>query len=361
MTLNYGLIGCGMMGREHLANITLTGDGQARAIFEPDAEMAAAASAMAPHAQMVNSLDDLLAVPDLDCLLIASPNHCHVEQLEAIAAKVTLPILVEKPLFTDPADLERIEAFRDSYAAPVWVAMEYRYMPPMQKFLELAEATTGGIRMLSIVEHRYPFLEKVGNWNRFNSGSGGTFVEKCCHFFDLMRLILKANPVQVMASAGQEINHLDESYNGRTPDIWDCGYVVVDFDNGARAMLELSMFAEGSEYQEMVHAIGPNGKIEVRIPGPARLWSGPTEQRPTPQIIESPRHPCAPKLTEVPVDATILAAGDHNGSTYHQHMKFLEVVRGEGSVEVGLSDGIWAVRMGQAAQESARTGSVVTL
>lgn len=121
------------------------------------------------------------------------------------------------------------------------------------------------------------------------------------------------------------------------------------------------MFAEGSEYQEMVHAIGPNGKIEVRIPGPARLWSGPTEQQPTPQIIESPRHPCAPKLTEVPVDATILAAGDHNGSTYHQHMKFLEVVRGKGSVEVGLSDGIWAVRMGQAAQESARTGRVVTL
>ena len=66
-------------------------------------------------------------------------------------------------------------------------------------------------------------------------------------------------------------------------------------------------------------------------------------------------------MTEVPVDEAILAAGDHNGSTYHQHMKFLDVVHGKGAVEVGLEDGIWAVRMGQAAQESARTGMMVTL
>ena len=176
-----------------------------------------------------------------------------------------------------------------------------------------------------------------------------------------MRLILKADPVRVMASAGQEVNHLNETYDGRTPDIWDCGYVIVDFDSGARAMLELSMFAEGSEYQEMVHAVGPNGKIEVRIPGPARLWSGSKDRQPTPHIIESPRHPCAPRRTEVPVNEAILAAGDHNGSTYHQHMKFLQVVRGEHSVEVDLNDGIWAVRMGQAAEKSASTGESVSL
>ena len=361
MRITYGIIGCGMMGREHLRNIALMKDAGVGAIFEPDAGMAAAAAEIAPAAAMVDSLDDLLAHRPLDCLLIASPNHCHVEQLEAVAAKVTLPILVEKPLFTDPADLARIEAFRDSYGAPVWVAMEYRYMPPMQNFLGLVEQTTGGIRMLTIVEHRYPFLEKIGNWNRFNANSGGTFVEKCCHFFDLMRLILKSDPVRVMASAGQEVNHLDESYDGRTPDIWDSGYVIVDFASGARAMLELSMFAEGSEYQEMVHAVGADGKLEVKIPGPARFWSGDEAARPVPLLVESRRHPCNPVVHQLPIDKTILDAGDHNGSTYHQHLRFLEVVRGEGSVEVGLDDGIWAVRMGQAAQESARTGQAVSL
>jgi hypothetical protein len=73
--------------------------------------------------------------------------------------------------------------------APIWVAMEYRYMPPIARFRELAEGGTGRHRMLTIREHRFPFLEKVGDWNRFNRNTGGTLVEKCCHFFDLMRLI----------------------------------------------------------------------------------------------------------------------------------------------------------------------------
>ena len=48
----------------------------------------------------------------------------------------------------------------------------------------------GTLQMLSIREHRFPFLPKVGDWNRFSRNTGGTMVEKCCHFFDLMRLII---------------------------------------------------------------------------------------------------------------------------------------------------------------------------
>ena len=44
----------------------------------------------------------------------------------------------------------------------------------------------------------------------------------------------------------------------------------------------------------------------------------------------------------------ILEAGDHNGSTFYQHQKFMRVVDGHQSPEVTLNDGIWAVRMGNA-------------
>jgi predicted dehydrogenase len=350
-----------MMGREHIQNIHLLDDTCVSVIYEPDAEMAAKAAQLAPEATFVDSVNALLEHAQLDCIVIVSPNHCHVGQLEEIAAKVTLPILVEKPLFTTIDDLSRIENFRKNYAAPVWVAMEYRYMPPMQSFLAEMQDVIGELKMLTVIEHRFPFLTKVGDWNRFNVNSGGTLVEKCCHFFDLMRLIVKSDPVRVMASAGQEVNHLDESYDGEKSDIWDCGFVIVDFANGVRAMLELSMFAEGSEYQEMVHAVGTKGKIEVKLPGPARLWSGEVDAQPTPILVKSPRSPCNPETVQCPVDDTILDAGDHNGSTYHQHLKFLEVVRGKQNVEVTLEDGICAVRMGMAAQESALRGEAFTL
>lgn len=360
--IHYGLIGAGMMGQEHLRNIALLEGTRIAGLYEPDDAMAAKALALAPGARRVASVEALLAMEPLDCLVIVSPNHCHAGQLQEIAAKRALPILVEKPLFTDPADRGVIADLKASYPAPIWVAMEYRYMPPIAALLDEAEAATGGIRMLTIREHRFPFLEKVGDWNRFNRNTGGTLVEKCCHFFDLIRLILGAEPLRVMASAGQAVNHLDERYGGAVPDILDHGYVIIDFDNGARAMLELCMFAEGAEYQEVVSAVGPKGKIEALVPGPGRFWPAHLGAPPVPKLVVSPRDPRGPETRPIPVDPDLLAAGDHNGSTFYQHRRFLDLVRsGQGRVEVTLGDGEAAVLMGMAAQVSAAEGRVVEM
>lgn len=361
-TTNYGIIGCGMMGQEHIRNIRLLDGARIAAIFEPDAEMRAAAATLAPEAMFTATLPDLLALPDLDCLLIVSPNFCHADQIAEIAATRPLPLLVEKPLLTDPADIARLTAIAAIYPAPIWVAMEYRYMPPIAALLDLAADVTGGVQMLTIREHRFPFLEKVGDWNRFNTKTGGTFVEKCCHFFDLMRLTLGQDPVRVMASAAQSVNHLEERYDGQTPDILDNGYVIVDFDGGARAMLELCMFAEGARYQEVISAVGPQGKVEAFVPGPSRFWPQDLGPSPTPILEISPRAPKRPEVRETPVDPILLEAGDHNGSTFYQHRAFLELVRGSRDAPtVTFNDGLWAVRMGMAAQESALEGRAVLL
>lgn len=360
-TINYGLIGCGMMGQEHLHNIALLQGARVAAIYEPDAGMAGIAQQIAPEARMVGSVQELLAVEDLDCLVIASPNHLHVDQIAEIAETRPLPLLVEKPLFTDSGDAARLEDIQHSYPHPIWVAMEYRYMPPIAALINEAHLT-GGVRMLTIREHRFPFLEKVGNWNRFNRNTGGTFVEKCCHFFDLMRLILRSDPIRIAASGGQAVNHLDEIYEGETPDILDHGYVMVDFASGARAMLELCMFAEGSRYQEEIAAVGPDAKIEALVPGPVRFWPDHLGDPPVPQLIVSPRAPKGPVSKDIPVNPRLLAAGDHNGSTFYQHQGFLQLLRGERTApDVTLQDGLWAVRMGLAAQQVAASGEVVHL
>jgi predicted dehydrogenase len=365
--VNYGIIGCGMMAREHIANINLLPHGRVTVVYDPVRELAETCAQLAgkggnsAEAVVVDTLDDLLAFEDLDSVVIVSPNHLHAAQLREIAAKRPMPILCEKPLYTDPDDRANLDAAFKGYAHPVWVAMEYRYMPPVAALIEQADQATGGVKMLTIREHRFPFLPKIGDWNRFNVNSGGTLVEKCCHFFDLMRVILQAEPVRVMASAGQVNNHLDEEYDGQVPDIWDAGYVIVDFDNGARAMLELCMFAEGSRYQEEISAVGPKGKIECLVPGPGRFWPAKLGPAPVPQLIISPRAPQGPITMDIPVDPALLDAGDHNGSTFYQHQRFNAVVRGLGGVEVTVSDGAKAVAMGIAAQQSAISGQAVEL
>jgi predicted dehydrogenase len=289
---------------------------------------------------------ELLAADGVDALVIVSPNHTHAAVLEDALA-TELPILVEKPLCTTVEDCDRMLARARGRRAPVWVAMEYRYMPPVARLIEEVRAgTIGSLRMLAIREHRFPFLVKVGNWNRFARNSGGTMVEKCCHFFDLMRLITGAEPVRLYASGGQDVNHLDERYDGEQPDIVDNAYVIVDFTNGVRAMLDLCMFAEASRDQEEIAAVGDRGKVECGIPS-SRLTVG-------------LRQPLELRSEIIPVDQALLAAGEHHGSTFYQHQAFLAAIRNGTAPEVTLHDGRQAVAMGAAAEWSIRTHQPVT-
>lgn len=362
-SVRYGIIGCGMMGQEHLRNIALLPGASVTRIFEPDDGMAQGSLALAPGARRAASLAEVVGSADVDCLLIASPNFCHAAQLQDIAALRPLPVLLEKPACTSLDEVRALAELGRHYPAPVWVAMEYRYMPPVACLAQEVHGAqnTGPVTMIAIREHRFPFLVKVGDWNRFNRYTGGTLVEKCCHFFDLMRHLTRSEPVRVFASASVAHNHQDEQYPDGVPDILDNAFVIVDFASGQRALLDLCMFAEGSRYQEEISVVGPRGKAECFVPGPGRFWPAHLGEPPVPKVVISPREPKGPRELDVPVDPVALAAGDHNGSTLYQHQRFNAVVRGQGPVEVTLHDGLAAVVIGLAAQESARTGRAVDL
>ena len=60
----------------------------------------------------------------------------------------------------------------------------------------------------------------------------------------------EADPVRVMASGGQDADHLDEVYDGHTPDVGNA-FVIVDFPNGCEA-LDLSVFAEGGRHEQEI-------------------------------------------------------------------------------------------------------------
>ena len=340
-----------MMGREHMRNIALVDDARLMAIADPDAGSRSAAAELAEElgqqVALYGEAAELYAAHTVDAVIIASPNFTHFEVVrDAMAQGVAM--LVEKPFCTEVADARQLEAELANYEPLVWVGLEYRYMPPIARFVERAHSgEAGDIRMLYIREHRFPFLEKVGDWNRFNRNTGGTLVEKCCHFFDLMRHILRDEPVRIFASGGQDVNHLDESYNGETPDIIDNAYVMVDFAGGARAVLDLCMFAEGAEQQEEIYVLGEKGRWDVAIPAAT--------------VSFSPRDKSGVTVEHVDTPKDALAAGDHHGATYFQLRDFHEALVNEAPPKLSPRDGTRSVEMGAAAQQSIATGQPVTL
>jgi len=353
--VRYGLVGTGMMGVEHLQNLAVTPGAVVTAIADPVAtSLGWARDALGKRGDGVQEFADAAALARsglVDAVIVASPNYTHRDVLEPLF-DADIAILCEKPLATTLEDARWVVDRAAQMTRPFWTAMEYRYMPPAAAFIEQVHGgRIGALRMLSIREHRFPFLPKVGDWNRFSRNTGGTMVEKCCHFFDLMRLIVQSEPIRVYCSGAMDVNHVDERYDGERPDIIDNSYTTVEFANGVRAMLDLSMFADGAENQEEITAVGDAARLDVLIPEGALVFSPRTGFLNPKQVERS----------VIAVDQTALDAGSHHGSTFYQHQRFIAAVRGEGPVEVTARDGLMAVAIGTAAEISARTKRVVEM
>ncbi len=337
--IRYGLIGTGMMGLEHQRNIYGLPDADVVAIADPHEESRqwAQFTAEGRELQIFSDYRDLLAADSCDIYVISTPNMTHRGVLVDVMA-TGKAILVEKPLCTTIADATEIRDLAHRYPALFWVGLEYRYMPPVARAIELAHSgSIGELKMLAIREHRHPFLVKVDNWNRFSDNTGGTLVEKCCHFFDLIRYILRSDPVAVMASGGQDVNHLDEHYDGRASDILDNALVIVEFESGARASLDLSMFADTSREHEELSIVGTTGKIEAFLPS-GRLVRA---ERTTGLITE-----------DIIADTRVAVEGFHHGASYLEHLDIQTAWRSGSPALVTADDGWWSVVMGVAAHRS---------
>ncbi len=359
--LRYGIIGCGSMGREHIENLRAMGGAAVTAIADPSPQSREQAAAIVDgKVELFADHRDLLKSGLCDALVVASPNFTHIEVMRDALA-TDLHILCEKPLVTRVADgVEMIERAKNRKGI-VWVAQEYRYMPPVAEMIRIAhEGGVGQLHQVAIREHREPFYPKVGDWNRFNANTGGTLVEKCCHYFNLMDFILKEKPTRVFASGGQRVNHLDESYGGKTPDILDSAFVIVEYPSGARASLDLCMFAENSIDNEHVVIVGDAGKLESLLPSGV-LRFGRREDWGRREVWGQPSGTAKGVAVRQVRDTNIKYPGQHFGASYVEHQKFAHAVRHGLAAEIGLEEGLRAVATGLAAHKSIDEGRVVAL
>lgn len=367
--VRYGVVGIGMMGMEHIRNILCMNGATISCVaddFEESLDQCRAYFAD-EHPYLIGKVREFTDYTEMfkarlcDVCVIATPNHTHHDALMSAFTNgdPAMHILIEKPMCTTIAGCRAVIAAAAGRPGLTYVGLEYSYMPPVARVISNVRAgIIGRPRMVAIREHRFPFLIKVRNWNRFSCNTGGTFVEKCCHFFDLFNRILHPNiPCSVFASGAQDVNHLGETYNGESSDIMDNGYVVVDYRDGQRACLDLCMFAEASYAQEEVCIVGANGKLEAFLPQ-MEVRTG----------IRG-HHTCGHVKVETVDDERIRYRGHHYGSSYLEHLDIFHQVlalRQAGTISqmphpAGLYQGLLSVAIGIAAHRSIEQRRVVEI
>jgi myo-inositol 2-dehydrogenase / D-chiro-inositol 1-dehydrogenase len=362
--IRYGLIGCGSMGREHILNILAMPSTAVTAIADTHPASRDAALALlqdtAQPPRVFQHHRELLDSGLCDAVVIATPNHTHIDMMRD-ALRTELHILIEKPLVTRIDDGVELMKLAHGRKPLTWVAQEYRYMPPVAEMIRLAhEGAVGTLHQVAIREHREPFYPKVSDWNRFSANTGGTLVEKCCHYFNLADLLLRERPVRVFASGGQRVNHLDERYDGRRPDMLDSAYVIVEYPSGARALVDLCMFAENSVDNEHITVVGDEGKLESLLPS-LTLRHGRREDWGTRKVWGEASGSGRGVSVRRVWDTNIRYAGQHFGASFIEHQRFAHALRNGLPAEVTLEDGLRSVATGLAAHRSIATGLPVAL
>lgn len=354
----FNVIGAGMIAQEHMRVTMLEGRATIHGIYDRSQHSVNQAKKMFGELypdielKVYDDLESACNDPEVDGLIICTPNYSHIEIVkEAIKSKKH--ILMEKPMVTTLEDAYEMKKIAESYEAIFQIGLQYRYKAIYTEARKevLERKAIGDVKTISIVEHRIPFLDKIDQWNKFSKYSGGTLVEKCCHYFDLFNLFAQSKPKYVYAVGGQDVNFIDFEYKGEKSDILDNAIVTVVYENGIKCNFNLCMFAP--MFYEEITICGNEGRIrayenENYLPEEGNLTHFEmtcADYRPS--IISTP---CYPK--------TIQTSG-HMGGTYFEHKRFIDNIDGKETDTATIEEGFWAVIVGIAAEKSAKTGKIV--
>ena len=355
-----GVIGVGINGQEHLRNFVFEGHAAVKGFYDTSDTSAEAAGQMfeaftrGQSLYRYGSIAELCSDPDIDAIMISTPNYTHIEVIREVV-KYNKHILLEKPMATTVKDAWEICRLAENYPAVFQIGLQYRYKSIYREAIYEAQTrkTVGDVRTISISEHRIPFLDKVNQWNKFSAFSGGTLVEKCCHYFDLFNLFAASKPKTVYAVGSQAVNYGDFSYQGKSSDIIDNAFVIIEYENGVKANFNLCMFAP--MFFEELTLCGDNGRLHAQEKQDFSSQRGLTSSL---SIACNDGQPA--RNTETFYPAVIEQIG-HHGATYFEHVRFIENIKGIENDSASVEEGFWAVVVGAAAQESIATGQPVEI
>lgn len=356
----FNIIGGGIIGQEHIRVTLLEGRATIKGVYDPNPRSVMMsqkeAETYSPGLELVvyDTIEEACNDPDVDGLIICTPNYMHIQTIEP-AVSSGKHILLEKPIATTVQDAYEITQMAEAYEAVFQLGLQYRFKPQYVEALHevLERGSVGTVQKVSMMEHRIPFLDKVGQWNKLAEYSGDTLVEKCCHYFDLMNKVAGGRAQSVFAVGSQAVNFKDLEVEGRPSDILDNAYVTVTYENGVTGSFDLSMFSPFF-HEEMVVS-GDKGRLKATERRDSFPHSPPATAL---EVMSGVGRPS--KITE-PMYHDYIQSTGHEGATFMEHIEFVNQIERTPSQSASAEEGLWSVIVAAAAQESIKSGKVVQI
>ncbi len=183
MTLRIGLLGCGRIGQVHAASIAATKGATLTALADALPE-AAATLARATGAEARDTAA-ILAAPDIDAVVVATPTDSHFDQIRQ-AAENGKAIFCEKPVDMSVDNIRRLVDIVARAGVPFMTGFNRRFDPSFATLrTRLRDGAIGAVE-LAIITSRDPAPPPISYIER----SGGLFRDMMIHDFDMARFLM---------------------------------------------------------------------------------------------------------------------------------------------------------------------------
>ncbi len=250
--VSVAVLGVGSIGAHHAETI---------AQRTPGARLAVVADAAADLAQRVGARFDcpwtadvqqVLADPDVQAVVIATPATLHAE-LIAAAASTGKAVFSEKPIAYSLEDADRAVAAARQAGVPLQIGFQRRFDRAYRAARVLVESgQLGAVQLLRSIT-RDPELSDPSRVPPY-----AIFRETLIHDFDALRFLNPgAEPVEVFAQADALVR---PDFKGKG--LLDTAVVTVRFDNGALATADAS-FQAVYGYDVRAEVFGSKGMSTV--------------------------------------------------------------------------------------------------
>ncbi len=258
MTVRFGLLGAGRIGKVHARAIT--GDVRAKLVAVADAMAPAAAAISAQYGCEVRTIEAIEAASDIDAVVICTPTDTHADLIERFA-RAGKAIFCEKPVDLSLKRVRDCLKVVDQTGAKLMVGFNRRFDPHFRAArAAIDEGRIGKVEMVTITS-RDPAPPPAS----YITVSGGIFRDMTIHDFDMARFLLGEEITTVQASGSVLVD----------PDIgklgdYDSASVILATATGRQCVISNSRRASYG-YDQRIEVHGSLGSVVAENQRPVSI------------------------------------------------------------------------------------------